>query len=145
MIKIVLYPLEQPAIIVKAKTGLVYTNQTAGVMCHHPEQEGFLVLLDPPPRKFTIFDSNRWYDEMPAFNNETYDEIEATLNRKHAYYWHIRDIRVDRTAKNEEAWIHVRFRGDFSKEGNFRTDWDSDPQPQAFPEYEGILTWKNCD
>ncbi len=145
MQRIVLYPLKQPAIIVKAMTGLTYINQTCGVSCNHREQEGFLVPITPLPKKYTIFDPDRWYKEMPALNDALYDEIEGTLNRKFAFHWHLHDLRVNRAALNEEAWVHVRFRGDFKGGGTFRSDVNRDPQYNQFPKYEGILTWENCD
>lgn len=143
-----LYSLEQPAIIVKAETGLIYSNQVNGVACSHPRQEGFLVLLSPA-NKSDIFSPDRWYKQMPELNDALYDEIESVLNGKYSFHWHVRDIRVDRAAKNYEAWIHVRFRGDFEVRGifsgGFTTDPNKKPEPENYPIYEGILTWENCD
>lgn len=143
-----LYSLKQPAIIVKAQTGLVYSNQTDGVACSHPQQEGFLVLLAPAPGS-RVFDPRWWYNGVQVLNNELFDEIETLLNGKYRFEWHIRDVRVDRSAHNQEAWIHVKFRGDFESRvmagGTFCTDMNADPKPENYPEYEGILTWENCD
>lgn len=147
--RINLYELKQPAIIVKAETGLIYTNQVNGVACSHPSQEGFLVHLPPPPEGVRIFDPGYWYKTMPALDDALYDELEEVLNRKYSFLWHTRDIRVDRKARNYEAWVHVRFRGDFEPgrffTGSFTKDPNQDARPQDYPEYEGILTWENCD
>lgn len=140
--RVVLYNLRQPALIVKAKTGIIYTNQTGGVACHHPKQEGFLIPLREAMRS-KAFDPGRWYDEVPALDDKMCDEIEAALNYRD-FGWNISDIRVDRGAYNQEAWVHVRFRGDFEAKG-FCTDVNDDPQPEKYPLYEGILTWENCD
>lgn len=149
MRRVHLYSLKQPAIIVKAETGIIYSNQTGGVCCHHPEQEGFLVILPSPPRGITIFDPRRWYEEMPALGDTLYDEIEHALNGSHAFLWGVAQVEVDRQAKNEEAWVHIRFRGDFSPQGYygglFRPDPNRDPEPEKYPLYEGVLSWENCD
>ena len=34
------------ALIVEAKTGIIYTSQTGGMACHHPECEGYLLTLE---------------------------------------------------------------------------------------------------
>lgn len=145
--KVRLYNLSQPALIVKAKTGIIYTNQIGGVACFHPKQEGFLVLLGEA-QKSNAFDPARWYNEMPALDDALYDEIEAALNYND-YSYNVQDIRVDREAKNEEAWVQVRFRGDFGpgmmRGGTFRKDVNDKPEPEKYPMYEGILTWENCD
>lgn len=139
---IFLYGLGQPAIIVKAETGLIYTNQTAGVCCNHPSQEGFLIVLGSVRGR--TFDPTRWYDEMPGMNDQTYDEIEQVLNGRYSFHWGVQGIKIDRAAKNEEAWIHVNFRGDFES-GTFRPDINEEPEFDKYPLYEGILTWENCD
>lgn len=147
MQKINLYSLRQPAIIVKAETGLIYTNQTNGVACSHPSQEGFLVMLPPPGEKVRVFDPGFWYNTMPALDDALYDEIEEVLNR--GFLWHLHDIRVNREASNYEAWVQVRCRGDFEMgrffAGSFTRDPNVDPRPEDYPEYEGVLTWENCD
>lgn len=143
-----LYALKQPAIIVKADTGLVYSNQTDGVACSHPHQEGFLVILRPVEKE-RIFDPNMWYKDAPALDDKLYDEIERVLNGAYRFDWHVSDIRVDREASNCEAWVHVRFRGDFTDtgmtSGGFSPNENGEPDPANYPEYEGILTWENCD
>ena len=150
MRRINLYSLKQPAIIVKAETGLIYSNQTNGVACSHPQQEGFLVVLDPPPEGCRLFNPSWWYKEMPALNDPLYDELEAVLNHKYRHNWHVRDISVARKAKNTEAWVHITFRGDLEVGtmmggGTFCKDVNDKPQPQNYPIYEGVLTWENCD
>lgn len=57
---IALYDLKHPAILAEAPTGVVYTNQSGGVMCHHPEAEGFLIPL--PPIEAQVFDPSWWYE-----------------------------------------------------------------------------------
>lgn len=90
---------------------------------------------------------------MPVLDDALYDAIEGELNKglegAYRYDWHVKNIRVDREAQNQEAWIHIKFRGVFDPGimggGNFTTDIDKDPEPEKYPEYEGILTWENCD
>lgn len=139
MRKIHLYNLKQPAIIVKAETGLIYTNQTNGVACNHPSQEGFLVVLRSNSSR--VFNPDYWYKEMPELNEDLYVEMEGALKNN---FWNIRDIRVERSAKNQEAWVHVRFRGDFENKDTFHSGSFSRDE-EEYPEYEGILTWENCD
>lgn len=40
-----LTPMESDyfGIIIIEKTGIIWTNQTSGTMCHHPEIEGFFI------------------------------------------------------------------------------------------------------
>ena len=153
--RINLYPLGQPAIIVKYPTGLIYSNQTNGVACNHPEQEGFLVPLFPLLGKEShLFDPGWWYEEMPALDASLYNQLEKVLNSR--FEWHVRNLRVDRKAKNQEAWIHITFRGDFNpgmfssglfrrKDGSVPNWTDKIINYKDYPKYEGILTWENCD
>lgn len=147
MLRISLADLHQPAIIVKAETGLIYTNQTNGVACSHPSQEGFLVLLPPARPEIRVFNPGYWYDEMPRLDDALYDEMEQALEQ--LTFWNIRKVQIDRSAKNHEAWVHVRFRGDFGTQGIFAGGFSRcasrNSEPEGYPEYEGILTWENCD
>jgi len=147
MTMVVLYDLKQPAIIVKSNTGIVYTNQTNGVACNHPSQEGFLIPLRSPDITCKVFNPHYWYENMPALDDTLYDALEESLTT--LTFWNIRDIRVDRTAKNEEAWVHVKFRGDLEQGSSFFAGgFASNPDKvnlEEYPLYEGILTWENCD
>jgi len=145
MLTVTLYDLNQPAIIVKSNTGIIYTNQTNGVACNHPSQEGFLIPLRAPfsGMDCQVFNPHYWYSNTPALDDSLYDSLEESLAT--LAFWNVRDIRVDRTTKNEEAWVHVKFRGDLSCEphlfsGGFKSDG-----LEKYALYEGILTWENCD
>lgn len=62
--RICLYGLDNPVLIVPAKTGVVYYNQVEGCGCSQKEQEGYII---PLPKidllKHTCFNPVMWYDK----------------------------------------------------------------------------------
>lgn len=61
--RIYLYSLDNPILIVPAKTGIVYYNQVNGCACEQKEQEGYIILLPKlDPMEHTCFNPLVWYD-----------------------------------------------------------------------------------
>lgn len=139
-ITVELFDINYPVIIVPAKTGIIYKQQTAGIMCHHPEMEGFIIPLEYAPTKDKwIFDPDRWYlTDQDPYTEDTHREIEETIAALKS--WHVRNLKVVKHPDNEEAWMYVEF--DYVV-FNIREDGEGDHE--TITRMTGILTWENCD
>lgn len=118
---ILLYDLEQPALIVPWSTGLIYQNQTAGVGCNQREAPGALVpipgyILTPAVLQM---ENREWLTRDDADNID-----QSWLN--HPDFVIRMTVDRDQLNQSEEAWIYVKT----------VLDW-----------YAGtaILTWPNSD
>lgn len=130
---ITLYDIKQPVIIVPAETGVIYSNQTGGCCCNHPEMEGYIIPLETKweaqnPLNPNIFSPDWWY--LKFMDDQKADEIEDMLNTP---YGKIRNLKVLRDEEWEEAWVRVSF--------EMSVDYTED----EWTELEGILTWENSD
>lgn len=124
---------QEPWLIVKGKTGVIYSNQTSGIMCHHPKQEGFLV-----PLTYTFW-KNEYY-KLRYFN---LDLLCASPSRQHIQNWidrynmplKILDKQFGWKGRIEEAWVNVKI---LHHKNKFN--------PLAHLEgKEAILTYQNSD
>lgn len=98
------------AIILKAKTGFKYSNQTGGVCCNHPEQEGLLIPLENIDiisavlcKELTI----GTFIDNPSYVNK-FDTLFQKLKLP---------LEVDKEllAECQEAWIHVNITEEANK------------------------------
>jgi hypothetical protein len=126
-----LYEFQGLALIVKAATGIRFTNQVGGTGCFHPEVEGVLVPLPERvgrPEYYAL--SQHFRGDWSALEESDADVIDRILHRN-GLGW----MKVDRARLGEswEAWVHVHI----------------DPSTQDLFEashwVEGILTWENSD
>lgn len=140
-LRVYLWQLPSPAIIVPAQTGITYCNQVNGVATEHRELEGFL--LPFPPVQSPVFDP-RWWERhfnrrIPGEPTERWmqivTEIERALNGVLSSGELAHNVRVIDDDFNVEAWVRVSF--DFPD--------DSDSTPSTIRRLEGVLTWENCD
>ena len=136
MMYVSLYDITGPVIIVPSKTGVVYTNQTDGCACNHPELEGYLIVpacrgIHYQPINPRIFDPDWWYLRHVDFEEELVPQIEDMLN---VPYGIIKNLKVMKDRRWEEAWVWIEF--DYI--------WCSglDIEPTHL---EAILTWPNSD
>lgn len=156
--RVCLYGLDNPVLIVKQKTSIIYYNQVAGVACFPEEQEGFLIPL-PDMGKARIFNSDWWY----ATNNRTdlrqsppkWDWVVPKGQKTLSAYFGSdgmeygerftdlkKEIEEEINSKTEfkikvktktiqyEAWIEVTL------------NWKENGKTKRI---SGILTWQNCD
>lgn len=134
-----LYDRNEPFLIIKRKSGVVYTNQTGGCYCNHPSVEGVA---------FPIYISEELVNEIenvvievddPMYDKETikfiYDTIDTELQYTLQGSGYV--ATVDRTCKQEEAWITLNFvKVAEPSNDNFLCKLDS---------FVGILTYPNSD
>jgi hypothetical protein len=139
-----LYEFVGTGLIIKAKTGIVWTNQAGGVSCLQPECEGLFV----PYGNDLSFDGKLISLESTLFevfqkaDEQTWVQLfERALASYAAAHWApFREIELDRSRLRDsvEAWVHVIYR----------------PTPESYPPlveglgeppFEAVLTWSNSD
>lgn len=98
---ILLYDLEQPALILLGKTGVTYQNQTAGMKCDQRTAEGALL---PVPSYF-VADIEGQLVDADGISEEQAAAIETAWRSAD------RNIRLtvnrDMLNDSQEAWLHV--------------------------------------
>ena len=133
---VLLYELSGLALILPARTGVAYRNQTGGHSCLHTELEGYLVPIlgerpDALERLSAHFIGSKyggWCDRgIDAETAEFIDSLLAEMNRV--------PIVVDRDKLNLswESWIHVKIQSPL-------ISLVQNAEPDC-----GILTWPNSD
>jgi hypothetical protein len=141
--RVSLYDVVGTGLIIKAKTGIVWTTQAGGVSCLQPECEGLFV----PFGNDLGFDGKLISLEGTLFevfrkaDKKTWVQLfERALEWYAAEHWApFRELELDRTRLRDsvEAWVHVIYR----------------PTPDSYPLFEGlgegpfeaVLTWSNSD
>jgi hypothetical protein len=138
--------LDGPVLIVPAKTGIIYENQTAGCCCNHPEMEGYLVPISvdelhkreifmpgvwcqkggipvDPPDEWRNGQAKKYEDAVHDWWDKVCHDIEEISNGL---------IQVIQDVHQEEAWLWVRAKldGELSSSG----EWT-----------KCVLTWLNSD
>jgi hypothetical protein len=122
-------------LIVKARTGVVYTNQCSGLLCTQCEAEGFFVPLQSRAGWRGLDVLENLFD---AFGGELRpkkaDQLDRVLRRLG-----LNAIRSDRSRLEEsmEAWVHVIVSGEHALGLPF--------QSRARDAFEAVLTWPNRD
>jgi len=146
-IKIALYMLDGPCLIVEHPTGVEYTNQTNGIFIQHRDIEGYIVPVTVRTKKLPdIFNPMWWELNGPCerWMNPLSKRIENDPNyhydNNEAIAWAIERwfqkeakgsvfaLEVLKDHDNTEAWYHVQVKFFESDE------W-----------HKAILTWENCD
>ncbi len=95
------------SLIVSANTGIIYSNQTGGVACHHPECEGFLVALGEYAQNFDDCTLGCW-----GGRDDKRKELATLIDSFFEEDRHPFAFRIDwgRISELEEAWWPVTFR-----------------------------------
>jgi len=149
-----------PGLIYKTKTGVLYSNQSGGHACKHPEAVGCLVPLDDreyPENAGIVLDQfftgEKWGGWCrDGIDEETADFLDDLFGPT---------ITVDRTLLGEsmEAWIHcvVNYPESEEKAEDSKPFVDLDQLSEIFgvelavmesdrlPEGKAILVWFNSD
>jgi len=130
-----LYEFDALGLILSRNTGIVYTNQVAGIGCLHPEIEGaFVPLFDgigrPAIHALTQHFRGNWH---PITDSDA-DSIDGILRRAHLGF-----IVTDRErlADSYEAWVFVDVHENAQE--------SSIPLLSGFGAQKGVLTWPNSD
>ena len=138
VMKVTLHAFPDIGLIVKAPTGVIYSNQTGGFACLHPEAEGFFVPLRTPfgMRELYALQSicPTGFDADEGLSEAAADKLDWILSRQG-----LQCIRADRSRLGEswEAWVHVTVSGEMG----YKVPLEC-PRPERL---EAILTWLNSD
>ena len=142
MLKFYVWNLPGLSLLLPAKSGIVYANQTGGYHCWQQEMEGYLLPL------FSAFDEVKqgqlvadhftgpkwhgWCGE--GIDAETADYIDGVLQMTPHTDWLATDRQ--RIEESHEAWIYV-----YPKEirDTYTIEFD------GFEFQSAVLTWENSD
>ena len=133
-----LWDICSPMLIVPAKTGVIYENQTGGTMCYQDSLEGILIPIsnDYYPDEYRDSLDYRIIALFPEGSAGYIDEATATtIQQILANYPETQGIQVhwEKLSFSHEAWLHV-----------FVNDVEMAPY-NGFQKCEAILTWNNSD
>jgi len=127
-------------LIVAHPSGVIYSNQTGGYACDHPEMEGVFVPLhdtDPYVDQYQQLDQHFYYG--PKWRGHCYsgidEETAAVVDEilTGSYLTRRLTVNRDKLRDSEEAWIHVIIAPPRER------DFD------GYPSGVGVLTWPNSD
>lgn len=95
-------------LVMECGSGVVYTSQTGGVMCHHPEIEGALVAVGAEKREWgeVMCETGCYGGENCTKENRA--RIRETLGE--GWGWHPAEaVALDESRHIEEGWWPVTF------------------------------------
>lgn len=136
-----LFYADGAGLILPWNSGVVYSNQTGGHGCLHPEVEGIYVPLFPEGSPFEkaledFFTGPKWQGWCcEGIDEETADVVDAAL----AEADRTQGLKVNRDLLEDshEAWIHLIL-PDFRQSPPFSL-------MKGFHAMDAILTWSNSD
>jgi len=136
-------------VIICFNSGVLYSNQTGGAACLHPEIEGVYVplrndysipehiLISPELELSDYFEGPKYRCEgaTKGLDSEDVQFIHRVLEKANLSVIQINEAKLK---ESHEAWVHAILNGDES---------DSLPIFEGFEPYprEAILTWGNSD
>ena len=137
-------------LIIEYPSGILYSNQTGGTSCLHPEIEGVYIplrnrteasgrkLISPEHELFEYFagPKHNCTGATTGLDPEDADYVDSVMSRN----WLVHIVSVDRNRlpASHEAWVHVLVHGE--GQSNIRIFRGLGPYPRP-----GILTWSNTD
>jgi hypothetical protein len=136
-------------LIIEYPSGIIYSNQTGGTSCLHPEVEGVFVplrndieakeprLFSPGNDLFRCFEGpkHNGTGAVPGLDRADADFIEGVLQKYSL--GNIVTVDRDRLRDSHEAWVHVVVNREEEHDSIFR---GLGPYPRP-----GVLTWTNTD
>jgi Family of unknown function (DUF6210) len=134
--RVTLWNVEGVVLILLTQSGVVYSNQTGGPLCHQSEAEGILVPfnndypLDQPDLSLERLLA-RLLANAQYLTSQLADNVDALLLGSHDTSC----AKVDRARLEEsmEAWVCV----DVDDAGDFLIS--------GFGRCKGVITWRNSD
>jgi Family of unknown function (DUF6210) len=148
--RILLYDLEQIALIIEIPVGVWYQNQVGGVVCCQAEMEGILAPLEFEPEDTDRIMRFPYPAGIIGITSQNADAIDKVLGSSPATSF----LKVDRTRLDEswEAWVHVLINVPPEVASGA---WTSTSTATPFDKYigpiwgfgptRGVLTWHNSD
>ncbi|WP_223596169.1 DUF6210 family protein [Neobacillus bataviensis] len=131
--EVCLYSLEQLALIIKTKSGIVYSNQAGGYSCLQPSVEGVLTILEDDTKEL-LQNLSKYCLNKTKLTIEDANFLDELLM---SYYGAGKFLSIDRKRLDDsmEAWLNVII-------DNKTLDKTI---LNGFDEDEGVLTWSNSD
>jgi hypothetical protein len=126
-------------IIEDEKSPVVYSNQTNGYFCSHPEIKGYLVLVEFTGSIAQKFLCRKYAGSGYELDKSFYDDVPEIMKQLNDfcgnYVFELDESKID---KNTESWVHLVGK---------RNRPDSDCEIiQGFPDlFTAVLTWPNSD
>lgn len=136
-----LYEFVGTGLIIKVRTGIIWTTQAGGTSCLQPECEGLFVPFGNDVRvDGTLVSLESTLFELFRDRGDWVRPFERALEQYAAEHWRpFAGIELDRTRLTDsvEAWVHVVYR----------------PTPEfpalfegvGEPPFAAVLTWTNSD
>jgi hypothetical protein len=135
MAKIDLTFFQEVGLVICCPSGVVYTNQSGGFGCFHPEAGGVFCPLPVKPGNAEVYAlMHHFKGPWSSLTVEDADVVDRVLRGNgHTY------LKVDRArlSGSYEAWVYVLI-ADAAQFGMSETF-------SGFGECQGILTWPNSD
>jgi Family of unknown function (DUF6210) len=145
-------------LIIEYSSGIVYSNQTGGTLCSHPELEGVVVplrndidetgrLLSPENELYKYFEGPKYCGTgaTDGLDLEDVSFIESVLEKYRLSSF----ISIDRSrlADSHEAWVYVKVEREEPYEDILKRWEDTLKGFSGFGPYprSGVLTWSNTD
>ena len=133
-------------IIIKDKNSpVIYSNQTNGLCCYHPEIRGYLVPVEFRGRmlvKFMSGETSPFAGSGWELGATFYDDAPQIMKQLNDYFCDIYNFELDesRINDNHEAWVHLVAKKTEAEKRH------SSGIIEGFPdEFSAILTWPNSD
>ncbi len=139
-------------VIIDYPSGLVYSNQTGGTSCLHPEAEGVFVplrndtgyrdpkLISPENDLFDYFEGpkHRGTGATSGLDSADADFIDSVL--ANCSLAGVLSVDRERLGESHEAWVHVVVHREEQNEDELKIFRGLGPYPRC-----GLLTWSNTD
>ena len=137
--RVSLYDFVGTGLIIKAQTGITWTNQAGGNACLQPECEGVFVPFgnDTTPDGALISAETDLFEL--SYGPGWPDRVQEALT-KYAEVWRpFADITLDQEmiSQSVEAWVHVVYRPSLNSPPLF--------DGAGAPPFRAVLTWTNSD
>jgi hypothetical protein len=132
--KIDLSAFPEVGLIIRQASGVLYTNQSGGLLCLHPEMEGVFYPLPVKPGRSEVYALTQHFKQVGPLGEDDAKALDAILRRNGHTYLQVNRARL---SGSHEAWVHVNIsKGIEAHLGEAFS---------GFGECEGVLIWPNSD
>jgi hypothetical protein len=140
---VALFPIEKGVflIIEDKNSPVMYTNQTNGYACSHPEMKGILVPVEFQSDIQDKFINDVYMGSGWALDSDEFQaDIPKILSQLNEYFSdeYLFELDTDKTTKNTESWVYLHAK-------RSRSDTIIDILSDFPDELKAVLTWPNSD
>jgi hypothetical protein len=140
---VALFPIETGVflIIEDKNSPVIYTNQTNGYACSHPEMKGILVPVEFQSDIQDKFVNDAYMGSGWALDSDEFkQDIPKILSQLNEYFAdaYLFELDADKTMKNTESWVCLKAK-------RSRSDTITDILSDFPDEIKAVLTWPNSD